>query len=200
MLCSGSARYPSSGFVSTGYVYLSCPAVKATSLLKRTIWTSSSWLYCRRTSLTLNTNAQHRKTVVCTTDNGDWDKFQSRASESLQNTGRFLQSSTGQAVLWGGLIWLVLTGRIGWIFDSFLYLLLFFSVAPIVGVIALRWWLNRQLVQGTCPSCGARVAGLRNQPFQCISCGQMVRGENGGDFSVNDPASATIDIDAKTVD
>lgn len=138
--------------------------------------------------------------VTCTVKRGDWEKFQVRATESFQSAGRFFQTSTGQAVLWGLLLWLLLTGRIGWIFDSFIVLLVIFSVVPIVGVIFLRWWLNRQLVQGVCPSCGAAVTGVRNQPFQCMRCGQVVRGEQTGDFSVNDPSSATIDIDAKRVD
>lgn len=136
----------------------------------------------------------------CAANNDDWDRLQSRAEDSLRNAGRFFQTSSGQVLLWGGLLWLILTGRIGWIFDSVLILLALLSVVPVVGILAFRWWLNRQLVQGVCPSCGAPVTGLRNQPFQCLSCGQVVQGEDMGSFSVNDPSSATIDIDAKNVD
>lgn len=145
-------------------------------------------------------SAPHRQPPSCSANRGDWEKFQTRANESLQGAQRFFQTSTGQAVIWGVLLWLLLTGRIGWIFDSFIILLVLFSVVPIIGVLALRWWLNRQLVQGTCPSCGAAVTGLRNQPFQCMRCGQVVEGEKKGNFSVNDPSSATIDIDAKRID
>lgn len=104
-------------------------------------------------------------------------------------------------MLWAGLVWLVLTGRIGALFDSFLFLLLFICVVPVVGLVAFRWWIARQMVQGECPNCGAGVSGLRGQPFQCISCGQVVKGEGKNDFSWGtDPGSATIDVDAKSVD
>ncbi len=111
-----------------------------------------------------------------------------------------MQTNTGQAVLWGGLLWLLLTGRIGWIFDSFLFILFVFSVVPIIGIFVLRWWLNSQLERGQCPSCGAPVTGLKGRAFQCMNCGQVVKPEATGDFTVNDPRSATIDIEAKRID
>lgn len=191
MVCVARLRYPALCFVTAGFLRHSRATGGATSRMKR----RPQWRTVPRRCV-----HERQRTVCAVNNNRDWDKFQSKASDSLQTAGRFFQTSTGQAVLWGGLIWLVITGRIGWIFDSFLYLLLFFSVVPIVGVLVLRWWLNRQLVQGTCPSCGSAVTGLKNQPFQCMNCGQVVRGENRGDFSVNDPTSATIDIDAKRID
>lgn len=92
----------------------------------------------------------------------------------------------------------MLTGRIGILFDSFLILFAILTIVPVLAVVAFRWWINRQLVQGTCPSCGADVTGLRNQPFQCMSCGNTVILEQG-DFSVKDPSSATVDIEAKEI-
>lgn len=123
-----------------------------------------------------------------------------QAAELLQTAGRFLQSPSGQVVLWAGLVWLVVTGRIGIIFDSFLFLFAFVTIVPVVAVLAFRWWLSRQLVQGHCPSCGATVTGLKGQSFPCTVCGNTVQGEPSGRFSVKDPASATIDIDATEVE
>lgn len=123
-----------------------------------------------------------------------------QAAELLQTAGRFLQSPSGQVVLWAGLVWLVVTGRIGIIFDSFLFLFAFVTIVPVIAVLAFRWWLSRQLVQGHCPSCGATVTGLKGQSFPCTVCGNTVQGEPSGRFSVKDPASATIDIDATEVE
>lgn len=138
----------------------------------------------------------------------DWNRVQARATDAARTTRQFFQTSTGQAVLWGGLLWLLLTGRAGWLFDSVIFLLFFVSVVPIFGIFVLKWWLNRQVVQGSCPNCGADVAGLRGRPFQCHNCGQVINGEvaqrgqrgKATNFAVNDPATATIDIDAKRVD
>lgn len=121
-------------------------------------------------------------------------------AELLQTTGRFFQSPSGQVALWIGLVWLVLTGRIGFIFDSFLFLFAFVTIVPVLAVLAFRWWLSRQLVQGTCPSCGASVTGLKGQNFPCAVCGNTVQGDPSGSFSVKDPATATIDIDATEID
>lgn len=128
------------------------------------------------------------------------DGFTRRSAEFLASTGRFLQSPSGQVVLWMGLVWLVLTGRIGFIFDSFLFLFAFVTIVPVLAVLTFRWWLSRQLVQGICPSCGSVVTGLKGQSFPCTVCGNTVQGENTGSFSVKDPTSATIDIDAKEID
>lgn len=132
--------------------------------------------------------------------NSDPD-VQGRVVDAILRTGRFLQSTNGQLLMWGGFIWLVLTGKIGFLFDSFLFLLLLISVTPIVGFLVFRWWIARQVVAGTCPNCGSAVTGLRDQPFQCINCGQVVKGDKKGDFAWgSEPSSATIDIDAKSVD
>lgn len=133
-------------------------------------------------------------------NNGE-SEFQGRVVDTFLRTGRFLQTTNGEILLWGGLFWLVITGKIGFVFDSFLFLFILLSVTPIVGVLLFRWWIARQVVAGTCPNCGSAVTGLRDQPFQCINCGQVVKGDKKGDFAWgSEPSSATIDIDAKSVD
>lgn len=130
---------------------------------------------------------------------GDNRNGEYKASDILFAAGRFLQSPSGQLVLWGLLFWLIFTGRIGIIFDSFLILFGVMTIVPVLAILGFRWWINRQLVQGTCPSCGTSVTGLRGQAFKCTVCGRPVQGENTGNFSVKDPSSATIDIDAKEI-
>lgn len=132
-------------------------------------------------------------------DSGE-SPFRLQTAEFLLSAARFLRSPPGQVMLWAGLVWLVITGRIGFIFDSFLVLFAFVTIVPVLAVLGFRWWLSRQLVQGTCPSCGSVVTGLKGQSFPCTVCGNTVQGETTGNFSVKDPTSATIDIDAKEID
>lgn len=127
------------------------------------------------------------------------ERFTKQSIEMVGNAVRFFQSPPGQAVLWFGLVWLVLTGRIGFIFDSFLVLFGLFTIAPVLAVLTFRWWLSRKLVEGTCPSCGATVTGIKGQTFPCNVCGNAVQVDGSGSFSVKDPTSATIDIDATEI-
>lgn len=97
-------------------------------------------------------------------------------------------------------MWLVLTGRIGIIFDSFLVLFAVVTIVPVAAMLGFRWWISRQLVQGICPSCGASVTGLKGRAVNCTVCGTVFQAEKTGNFSVKDPSSATIDIDAKEIE
>jgi hypothetical protein len=126
---------------------------------------------------------------------------QVRVADAILRAGRFFKSTNGQILLWGSLVWLVVTGRAGFLFDSFLFLAIFISVVPVVGITVFRWWVSSRITSGSCPNCGADVTGLRGQKFQCMSCGEAITGDKKGDFAwAADPSSATIDIDAKTID
>lgn len=124
-----------------------------------------------------------------------------KMADYLLRVGRFFQSSNGQLLLWAGFVWLVLSGNASIIFDSFLFILLFVTVVPVVALFAFRFWVSRQMVEGSCPNCGNAVNGMRGKPFQCMNCGQVVKGEGKNDFSWGtEPSSATIDVDAIDVD
>lgn len=146
----------------------------------------------RRRRLTAMYNNQNR--------NGNNNNIPSQIADLIVSAGRFFRSPSGQVVLWIGLAWLVITGRIGILFDSFLFIFAFLTIVPVLAVVVFRWWLNRQLIQGACPNCGAQVTGLRNRPFPCTSCGTTVVLGKRGNVSVKDPSTATIDIDAKSID
>ncbi|PXF46942.1 hypothetical protein BWQ96_03280 [Gracilariopsis chorda] len=150
-------------------------------------------------SLPLGVSLRNGATPTCAVDDNR-SSGTYKVADILLAAGRFLQSPSGQVVLWGGLVWLVLTGRIGIIFDSFLVLFAVVTIVPVAAMLGFRWWINRQLVQGTCPSCGASVTGLKGRAVNCAVCGNIVETENTGNFSVKDPSSATIDIDAKEID
>lgn len=132
---------------------------------------------------------------------GGWFPPPQKLAEYILRTGRFLQGGRGQVLLWGGLVWLVLSGRAGFIFDSIFFLFVLLTVVPTVGIFAFRWWVGSQTVRGSCPNCGGDVSGLKGKPFQCQQCGEVVKGEKDGGFSWGgEPNSATIDVDAINVD
>lgn len=140
-----------------------------------------------------------RQLTTCAFNNNRNNEGLNQVADALISAGQFFQSTSGQIILWGGLVWLVVTGRIGVLFDSFLILFAIVTIVPVIALLGFRWWINRQVVRGTCPSCGANVTSLRGQTFQCTSCGSTMQDEDRGNFSVKDPSSATIDIDAKEI-
>lgn len=71
---------------------------------------------------------------------------------------------------------------------------------PVVALVAVRWWVSRSVVEGSCPSCGGRVSGVKGSKFRCLGCGQVIIAEKGGGFGINDPARATVDVDAVDVE
>jgi len=60
----------------------------------------------------------------------------------------------------GGLTYLTITGKLGWVFDAFVSLWLFIVLVPIVGFIAFLWFADREIVSSNCPNCG--------NPFQVL--------------------------------
>ena len=150
-------------------------------------------------STTTRKRRRTQQLTTCAFNNDRNNDGLNQVADVLISAGQFFRSTSGQVILWGGLIWLVLTGRIGVLFDSFLILFAIVTIVPVIALLGFRWWINRQVVRGTCPSCGATVTSLRGQTFQCTSWGNTMQDEESGNFSVKDPSSATIDIDAKEI-
>ncbi|ABW29110.1 MULTISPECIES: hypothetical protein [Acaryochloris] len=93
----------------------------------------------------------------------------------------------------------VLFGSIGlgWVLKSLLVLFGLILVTPVVLFVGLRWWLGRNLIQGTCPSCGNPLTGLKNTQTTCPFCGQSVVVENANFQRPTEPG--TIDVQAVDV-
>lgn len=93
--------------------------------------------------------------------------------------------------------WLLGAVGLGWLVKSALVLILLLVLAPVVAFIGFRWWLQRNLVQGKCPACGADVAGLKGTQSLCTNCGTAIEAQEGG-FQRVTPAG-TIDVTAVEV-
>ena len=61
-----------------------------------------------------------------------------------------------------------------WLVNGVLILFLAAILLPIVGVFALRWWLQRNLVSDNCPVCNYPLQGVQGLKTQCPSCGEVL--------------------------
>lgn len=81
-------------------------------------------------------------------------------------------------------LYLLLSGSLGWLFDLLGFGILFVTLVPLLGFAAFNFYLSQNLLEGSCPTCSAQLQGLKNQDFQCQSCGTTLSGQvaDGGVF------------------
>jgi hypothetical protein len=96
-----------------------------------------------------------------------------------------------------GVIWLLGVVGLGWLVKSFLFLIAFFTILPVVAFFGLQWWLTRNLVQGNCPVCQEGLTALKNAPVSCPSCGESLRATSRTFERISTPG--TIDVQAVEV-
>lgn len=66
--------------------------------------------------------------------------------------------------------WLLGAVGLGWLVKSIAVLFVLILAAPILAFIGFRWWLNRNLIEDTCPVCETPLAGLNNSQTVCPNC------------------------------
>ncbi|MGB5975312.1 MAG: hypothetical protein WBG38_18440 [Nodosilinea sp.] len=93
-----------------------------------------------------------------------------------------------------GVVWLLGAVGLGWLVKSLAVLVGLLLAAPVLGFIGLRFWLRRNLVQGTCPACSTPLTGIKGADMRCLSCGIPLRTEDGGFSRVTE--AGTIDVSA----
>lgn len=86
---------------------------------------------------------------------------------------------------------------LGWIVNGFLIFLALLLLLPGIAVLGLRWWLQRNLVEGACPACGSEFTGFNGTESPCPNCGEPLKIE-GGRFQRLTPPG-TIDVEAVEV-
>jgi hypothetical protein len=91
-------------------------------------------------------------------------------------------------------VWLLGSLGLGWLVNSFLIILGFIFLAPILAFFGFRWWLQRNLVSNKCPVCAFEFTGLNNTEVQCPNCGEALSVQNGH-FNRIAP-EGTIDVTA----
>ncbi len=69
-----------------------------------------------------------------------------------------------------GFAWLLGALGLGWLVKSIAVLLVLLLVAPVIGFLGFRWWLNRNLIEGACPVCQTSLTGLNKMRTVCPNC------------------------------
>lgn len=67
-------------------------------------------------------------------------------------------------------------------------------IAPVAGFFGLRWWLNRNLVQGSCPVCGTPVSAFQSNEVQCQSCGETLAVKNKAFVRPTPPGTVDVEV------
>lgn len=91
-------------------------------------------------------------------------------------------------------IWLLGAIGLGWLVKSLFILLGLLLLTPILAFVGLRWWLKRSVIQSHCPICSYEFVSLNQSEFQCPSCGEPLKAENGHFNRLVPPG--TIDVNA----
>ena len=67
-----------------------------------------------------------------------------------------------------------------WLFNG----ILFISLIPLFLGPLVSWYLESNLISGTCPECSAPAQTLKGQQGQCFSCGATFSSEKGAGSDV----------------
>ncbi|MEB3292524.1 MAG: hypothetical protein VKJ24_05140 [Synechococcales bacterium] len=76
------------------------------------------------------------------------------------------------------IIWLLTLGG-GLLLKGALIFLALLIALPIVGILALQWWVKKNVIQDNCPVCHTQLSGLNGVQFNCPSCGEPLQGAQG---------------------
>ena len=96
-----------------------------------------------------------------------------------------------------GIAWLLGSIGLGWVVNSILILISLLLVVPAIAFVGLRWWLNRNLIQDSCPVCRYEFTGLNQTQCQCPNCSEPLKIEQGHFHRLTPPG--TIDVTAVEV-
>jgi predicted RNA-binding Zn-ribbon protein involved in translation (DUF1610 family) len=96
------------------------------------------------------------------------------------------------------IVWLMSSLGLGWLINAGFILIGLVTVAPIVALLGVQWWVRRSVVTADCPVCGSTSVAAKNSQFQCVSCGEPLQEQNKKFVRLTPPG--TIDIDVQVVE
>uniref|UniRef100_B8HJN3 Uncharacterized protein n=1 Tax=Cyanothece sp. (strain PCC 7425 / ATCC 29141) TaxID=395961 RepID=B8HJN3_CYAP4 len=91
-------------------------------------------------------------------------------------------------------VWFLGVVGLGWLVKSFLVLLGFLMLAPVLMFWGFRWWLKRNLIEDDCPVCQFHFAGLNKTQTQCPNCGELIQIQDRQFQRLTPPG--TVDVQA----
>lgn len=101
------------------------------------------------------------------------------------------------------IVWLLGSIGLGWLVKSFLILIGFLIITPVVAFLGFRWWLKRNLVVDRCPVCGYESAGINGTQLRCPSCSEPLKVEKSHFYRLTPPGTVdvqAIDVTVKQLD
>lgn len=107
---------------------------------------------------------------------------------------QYNQSPLGCLLSFIAITFLLTSIGLGWLVNSFLIVLAFIFILPVIVYFGFSWWFSRKLVQDKCPVCSYELTGFKDTVFNCPNCGELLD-VTGGKF-VRAPVEGTIDINA----
>ena len=75
------------------------------------------------------------------------------------------------------LVSLFASGALGWLFNGILFL----TLLPLVLGPLISWYIQSNLVEGSCPECGSPAQVLKGQTGGCMYCGASFSDEKSGE-------------------
>lgn len=109
-------------------------------------------------------------------------------------TSQFNLSGIGCLLTLLVMFWILGAIGLGWLVKSFVILVIFIVMAPVVAFVGFRWWLQRNLIEDKCPVCGYELTGLNQTQMRCPSCSEPLMVEEGRFQRITPPG--TIDVQA----
>lgn len=94
---------------------------------------------------------------------------------------------------------LFLVGVLGvpWLANALLLFFFLLLVSPLLVFAVLRWWVNKNVIEGHCPSCDYRFFAFKSSTFSCPNCGESLLLE--GDKFVRQTPPGTVEVEAVEV-
>ena len=91
-------------------------------------------------------------------------------------------------------VWLLGAVGLGWLVNSLLILLALLLFMPAIAWFVFRWWVGRNLVEASCPTCNYEFTGFNGTECRCPNCEELLKVESGSFQRLNPPG--TIDVEA----
>ena len=86
---------------------------------------------------------------------------------------------------------------LGWLVNGLLVAIALMLILPVVGWFVFRWWLQRNLVESSCPVCSYKFTGFKGTQCQCPNCKEPLQVESKQFVRLTPPG--TIDVEAVEV-
>jgi hypothetical protein len=83
---------------------------------------------------------------------------------------------------------------LGWIVNGVLIFFALIIMVPVIAFFALRWWVQRNLVEDQCPVCNYSFTGFNDTECRCPSCGEVLQVTAGKFNRIAPPGTIDVEV------